>query len=53
MKKILHKLTYAQNPSQCEAHSSYHEEILCRVLTAWEKSEIEEDMRKKSAAYEK
>ena len=26
MKKILHKLTYAQNPS-------YYEEILCKVLT--------------------
>ena len=33
MKKILHKLTYAQNPSQYEAHPSYYEEVLCKVLT--------------------
>ena len=33
MKKILHKLKYAQNPSQYEAHPSYYEEILCKVLT--------------------
>ena len=33
MKKILHKLTYAQNRSQYEAHPSYYEEILCKVLT--------------------
>ena len=34
MKKILHKLTYAQNPSQYEAYNpSYYEEILCKVLT--------------------
>ena len=33
MKKILHKLTFAQNPSQYEAHPSYYEEILCKVLT--------------------
>ena len=33
MKKILHKLTYAQNPSQYEAHPSYYEEILCKALT--------------------
>ena len=33
MKKILHKLTYAQNLSQYEAHASYYEEILCKVLT--------------------
>ena len=31
MKKILHKLTYAQNPSRYEAHPSYYEEILCKV----------------------
>ena len=35
MKKILHKLTYAQNPSQYEAHPSYYEEILCKVLTVY------------------
>ena len=34
MKKILHKLAYAQNPSQ--AHPSYYEEILCKVLTVWQ-----------------
>ena len=33
MEKILHKLTYVQNPSQYEAHPSYYEEILCKVLT--------------------
>ena len=36
MKKILHKLTYAQNPSQNEAYPSYYEEILCKVLTVRE-----------------
>ena len=35
MKEILHKLTYAQNPSQYEAYPSYYEEILCKVLTVW------------------
>ena len=35
MKTILHKLTYAQNPSQYEAHPSYYEEILCKVLTVY------------------
>ena len=33
MKQIPHKLTYAQNLSQYEAHPSYYERILCNVLT--------------------
>ena len=35
MKKILHKLTYAQNHSQNEAYPSYYEEILCKVLQCY------------------
>ena len=39
MKKILHKLTHAQNASQYEARPSYYEEILCKVLTVREVNE--------------